>query len=125
MPPPEDKKGVERLLGFLNYVAKFIPDLSSITQPIRELLKKECPFSWNHEQEIAFQLIKKRMTSALVLAFYDVKKPVTVSCDVSNFGLGAVLQENKPIAYASRALTDTEKRYAQIQKQLLAVVYAL
>eukprot|EP00731_Ephydatia_muelleri_P007982 Em0004g320a len=87
MPPPEDKKGVERLLGFLNYVAKFIPDLSSITQPIRELLKKECPFSWNHEQEIAFQLIKKRMTSALVLAFYDVKKPVTVSCDVSNFGL--------------------------------------
>ena len=125
MPPPEDKKGVERLLGFLNYVAKFIPDLSSITQPIRELLKKECPFSWNHEQEIAFQLIKKRMTSALVLAFYDVKKPVTVSCDVSNFGLGAVLQENKPIAYASRALTDTEKRYAQIEKQLLAVVYAL
>ena len=125
MPPPEDKKGVARLLGFLNYVAKFIPDLSSITQPIRELLKKECPFSWNHEQEIAFQLIKKRMTSALVLAFYDVKKPVTVSCDVSNFGLGAVLQEKKPIAYASRALTDTEKRYAQIEKQLLAVVYAL
>lgn len=58
----------------------------------------------------SFQLIKKRMTSAPVLAFYDVKKPVTVSCDASNFGLGAVLlQENKPMAYASRALTDTEK----------------
>ena len=113
---------MERLSGFLNYVAKFIPDLSSITQPIRELLKKECPFSWNQEHETAF----KRMTSAPVLAFNNVKKPVTVSCDVSNFGLGAVLlQENKPIAYASRALTDTEKRYAQIEKQLLAVVYAL
>ena len=121
MPPPEDKNGVERLSGFLNYVAKFIPDLSSNPQPIRELLKKECPFSWNQEHKTAF----KRMTSAPVLAFNDVKKPVTVSCDVSNFGLGAVLQENKPIAYASRALTDTEKRYAQIEKQLLAVVYAL
>ena len=51
MPPPEDKKGVERLLGLLNYVAKFIPDLSSITQPIRELLKKEVMFHWDHEQE--------------------------------------------------------------------------
>ena len=61
-----------------------------------------------------------------VLAFYDVKKPVTVSYDASNFGLGAVLlQENKPIPYASLALTDTEKQYAQIEKELLAVVYAL
>ena len=115
---------MEKLLGFLNYVAKFIPDLSSITgQPIRELLKKEYLFNWKQEQETALQLIKKKMTSAPVLAFYDVKKLVTVSCDVSNFGLGAVLlQENKPIAYASRALTDTEK---QIEKELLAVVYAL
>ena len=74
MPPPEDKKGVERLLGFLNYVAKFISDLSSITQPTRELLKKECPFSWNQEHETAFQLFKKRMTSALVLVFLRCKE---------------------------------------------------
>ena len=66
------------------------------------------------------------MTSAPVQVFYDVRKPVLVSCDASNFGLGAVLlQGNKPTAYASCALTDTEKRYAQIEKELLAVVYAL
>ena len=68
MPPPEDKKGMVFLLGFLNYVAKFIPNLSSTTQPIRELLKKELMFHWDQEQEAAFQLIKKRMTSAPVLA---------------------------------------------------------
>ena len=84
---------------------------------------QEYLFNWKQEQETAFQLIKKRMTSAPVLAFYNVKKPVTVSCDVSNFAV--LLQENKPIAYASSALTDTEKRYAQIEKELLAVVYAL
>ena len=52
LPPPEDKKGVERLLGFLNFVAKFIPDMSSITQPIRELLKEDM-FHWDQEQETA------------------------------------------------------------------------
>eukprot|EP00731_Ephydatia_muelleri_P033072 Em0025g28a len=105
-------------------------DLPGVETDIDDILHhpthQEYLFNWKQEQETAFQLIKKRMTSAPVLAFYNVKKPVTVSCDVSNFGLGAVLlQENKPIAYASSALTDTEKRYAQIEKELLAVVYAL
>ena len=60
------------------------------------------------------------MTSAPVLAFYNVKKPVTVSCDTSNFGLGAVLlQENQTIAYASRALTDTGKRICTDRKRTL------
>ncbi|KAL5496414.1 hypothetical protein EMCRGX_G012692 [Ephydatia muelleri] len=100
MPPPEDKKGVERLSGFLNYVAKFIPDLSSITQPIRELIKEGMPVQLEPRTRNSFQ--KNDISTGAVL-----------------------LQENKPIAYASRALTDTEKRYAQIEKQLLAVVYAL
>ncbi|KAL5496422.1 hypothetical protein EMCRGX_G012702 [Ephydatia muelleri] len=100
MPPPEDKKGVERLSGFLNYVAKFIPDLSSITQPIRELIKEGMPVQLEPRTRNSFQ--KNDISTGAVL-----------------------LQENKPIAYPSRALTDTEKRYAQIEKQLLAVVYAL
>ena len=54
MPPPQDKKGVERLLGTLNYMAKFIPDLSTLTQSIREILKKNTQFIWEWEQQEAF-----------------------------------------------------------------------
>ena len=70
--------------------------------------------------------MKKLLSEAPVLAFFDVKKPVTVSCDASQHGLGAVLlQDCQPVAYASRALTDTERRYAQIEKELLAGVFGL
>ena len=126
MPPPTDRKGVERILGTLNYVAKFVPDMSMITQPIRELLKQDTQFIWEYEQEAAFEAIKTRLSTAPVLAFFDVQEKVTVSCDASQSGLGAVLlQEGRPIAYVSRALTSTETRYAQIEKELLAVVFAL
>eukprot|EP00731_Ephydatia_muelleri_P001018 Em0001g1018a len=106
MPPPTDRKGVERILGTLNYVAKFVPDMSMITQPIRELLKQDTQFIWEYEQEAAFEAIKTRLSTTPVLAFFDVQKTVTVSCDASQSGLGAVLlQEGRPIAYVSRALT--------------------
>ena len=125
MPPPEDKKGAERLLGIVNYLAKFIPNMSTITKPIRELLKDDVEFQWGEAQEKAFQEVKDILTNAPVLAYYDVKKPVTVTCDASKYGLGAaLLQEDKPVAFASRAVTDAETRYAQIEKELLAVVFA-
>ncbi len=125
MPPPEDKKGDERLLGIVNYLAKFIPNMSTITKPIRELLKDDVEFQWGEAQEQAFQEVKDILTNAPVLAYYNVKKPVTVTCDASKYGLGAaLLQEDKPVAFASRALTDAETWYAQIEKELLAVVFA-
>ena len=125
MPPPTDKKGVERLLGTINYLAKFIPNMSTVTFPIRELLKSDVTFSWSEPQEKAFKEIKQILSVAPVLAYFNVKKPVTITCDASQSGLGALLlQDNKPIAYASRALTDPETRYAQIEKELLAVVFA-
>ena len=114
MPPPTDRKGVERILGTLNYVAKFVPDMSMITQPICELLKQDTQFICEYEQEAAFEAIKTRLSTAPVLAFFDVQKKVTVSCDASQSGLGAVLlQEGRPIAYiqVSRALTSAETRY--------------
>ena len=133
MLPPDDKKGVERLLGVVNYVGKFIPDMATVTKPIRDLLRKDVQFNWSSEHDEAFKKLKGLLSAAPVLAFYNVKKPVTVSVTklcldqtASQFGLGTVLlQEGRPIAYASRALTDTECRYAQIEKELLAVVFGL
>ena len=125
MSPPTDKKGVERLLGTINYLAKFIPNMSTVTHPIRVLLKSDVTFCWDKFQEQAFDKIKSILSAEPVLAYYDVKKPVTISCDASQSGLGALLlQDGKPVAYASRALTDPETRYAQIEKELLAVVFS-
>ena len=82
-------------------------------------------FQWDMEQTEVFKSIKEILSTEPVLAFYNVKKPVLITCDASQSGLGAVfLQEDRPIAYASRALTNAESRYAQIEKELLAVVFA-
>ena len=87
-------------------------------------MKSDVEFKWGKQHEEAFRQIKEILTAAPVLAYYDVKRPATKTCDASKSGPGAVLlQEGKPIAYASRALTDAETRYAQIEKELLAVVF--
>ena len=126
MPPPTDRKGVQRLLGMVTYLARYIPNLSTITKPIRQLLNKKNLFEWSFEQEKAFNEIKRLLTSEPVLAFYDVKKDVVLHCDASTVGLGVcLLQDNKPVAYGSRSLTPAEKNYATIEKELLAVLYAL
>ena len=88
-------------------------------------MKKEIPFHWDSPQEESFSKLKNILSSTPVLTFYDVKKPVIISCDASQSGLGALLlQDRKSVAYASRALSSAETRYAQIEKELLAVVFA-
>ena len=126
IPAPTDKKGVERLLGEVTYLGKFIPNLASVTEPIRVLLRKDIEFQWSHDQDKAFQEIKSVLTESggPVLKFFYVQKPsVTISCNASPTGLGGVLQQdNCPVAYyASRSLTGAESRYAQIEKEILAV----
>ncbi|PFX21905.1 Retrovirus-related Pol polyprotein from transposon 17.6 [Stylophora pistillata] len=128
MPAPTDKKGVERLLGTINYLGKFIPNLATVTEPIRILLRKDIEFQWSYEQDKALQEIKNILTKdgGPVLRFFDLQKPVTISCDASPTGLGGVLlQGGCPVAYASRSLTDAESRYAQIEKELLAIQFSL
>ena len=79
-PAPTDKKGVERLLGTINYLGKFIPNLATVTKPIRVLLRKDIEFQWSYEQDKALQEIESILTKdgGPVLRFFDVWKHVTI-----------------------------------------------
>ena len=125
MPPPTDKAGFQRLLGLAQYLSKFLPRLSDITKPMRELTQNDVQWTWGTAQEASLEALKKAVMSTPVLRYYNLQEEVTIQCDASQFGLGAALLQNgQPVAYASRALTDAETRYAQIEKELLAIVFA-
>ena len=119
-------KEVQSFNGMINYLSKFLPKLSEMTTPIRQLLIKDTEWNWSKEQDNAFNKVKELITEAPVLIFYDKNQPLVIQCDASKNGLGAVLlQGGKPLSYASRALTYTETQYAQIEKEMLAIVFAL
>ena len=129
MERPTCRQDVQRFLGMINYQGKFIPDLSNKSAPLRSLLDKKNVWTWDHAQEDAWNLLKQALTKEPVLHFYDCKKQTKLSADASKNGLGAVLLQQHdqnwvPIAYASRSMTDAETRYAQIEKELLAITYA-
>ena len=126
LPKPQDVEGVQRLNGFVNYLAKFLPKLSEVMESIRRLTRKDAPWNWSSEQDQAFANVQRLVTEAPVLRYYELSLDLTIQCDASQNGLGAALLQNgKPIEYASRSLTDTETRYAQIEKEMLAIVFSL
>ena len=126
MPTTENKHDVKRILDMINYLQKFAPNLSATTAPLRELLKENNQFHWDDQvQGLSFDRVKHMLSQAPVLKFFDPSAPVEFQCDESDSGLGAcLLQQGQPVAYASRALTDTEINYAQIEKEMLAIVFA-
>ena len=126
MPKPTDVSGVRRIIGFVTYLSKFLPKLSDICEPLRKLTLKESEFVWLENHDAALDRIKDMVTSEPVLSYYNPNIELTLQSDASESGLGAaIMQHNHPIAYASRALSDTETRYAQIEKELLAVIFGL
>ena len=125
MPIPKDMAGVQQLLGLTQYLSKFLPHLAEITKPLRELTQKDTTWVWEHPQQEALDKLKEAVMSTPVLRYYNLNEEVTLQCDASQSGLGAAMMQNgQPVAYASRALSAVETRYAQIEKELLAVVFA-
>lgn len=126
MKAPTNVKELRTFLGFIQYLAKFIPNLSEVSAPLRELLVLNVAWFWEEPQEESFKKLKQLASQTPVLGFYNPQEEITLQVDASSKGLGAVLsQKEKPIAYASRALTGSQQRYAQIEKETLAVAYGL
>ena len=126
---PTNLSEIKSFLGMINYCNRFIPDFSTVTAPIRQLTKKNAEFKWDKPQQEAFSTLKALLTDAPVLAFYDPNAETNILVDASPYGLGAILTQKqqgefKPIAYGSRALTETESRYSQTEREALAVIWA-
>jgi len=126
MKRPEDVTGIRRFCGLVQYMARFLPNLADTLEPLRNLTRKSTEWKWTEDCEQSFQSIKEQLTKAPVLAYFDSNKDIVVQVDSSKDGLGAViLQNGKPIEYASRSLTVSERKWAQIEKEALAVLYGL
>jgi len=91
MPKPTTVSEVQSFLGMVNYYGKFIPHLHQMKQPLEELTRKNCPWTWNQTHDAAIEQIKKIMLSPLLLEHYDPTKTLAVAADASATGIGAVL----------------------------------
>ena len=128
---PKDVSQLRSFLGILNYYNKFLPNLSTTLKPLHSLLCKEARWSWQEEHEKAFQCAKNALQADSPLVHYDSSKPLVLACDASQYGLGAVLShimddgQERPIAYVSRTLNPAEKKYSQLEKEGLAIVFGV
>src|SRR3954467_4610666 len=124
--PPESVKQVRTFLGLANYCRRFVENFCKVAKPLTELLKKDKKFLWTPKCEESFQELKRRLTSALVLAPPDTKRYFEIYCDASRQGLGCILmQDRHVVAYASRQLRPHEENYPTNDLELAAIVHAL
>ena len=128
-PPPKDASEVRSFLGLVGFCARFIPNLSTAEEPLRRLTHARTTFVWGSEQQTAFDKVKSLLSSSSALAYYSTTAPTEVIADASPVGLGAVLiqtQDGVPrvVSFASRTLSDVERRYSQTEREALGLVWA-
>ena len=130
-PPLKNVNELRSFLGLINYYGKFIPNLASILHPLNNLLKSQTPWNWSKQCSKAFELAKDDPTLSQVFTHHNSTLPVKMAADASAYGVGVVIShslpdgDEKPIAFASRTLTSTEKNYPQIKKEALALVFGV
>ncbi|KFD67429.1 hypothetical protein M514_20465 [Trichuris suis] len=130
-PSPTNKTELQAFLGLLNFYSSFLPGKAEVLEPLHRLLDNKSIFVWQEQHEQAFRPAKELLLSSKVLVHYDPKKKLTVTCDSSPHGVEAILSQpdskgkEAPVAYASRTLSKPERNYAQIDKEALAIIYAV
>jgi len=128
---PKNVQELRRFLGLASYYRRFVPQFAKIAHPLHQLTCKGTEFVWSQECETAFQQLKNNLVTTPVLAYPSFDKEFVLETDASAMGLGAVLSQYQadglphPIAYASRALSPSERNYGITDLETLAVVWAL
>ena len=127
--PPQNVAEVRSFLGLVQYSAKFLPNFAQVAEPLRRLTRKDQPFVWEEDQQLAFQKLKDLLTRAETLAYFRNECETRIVADAGPTGIGAVLTQLQDgvwrvISYASRNLTDVERRYSQTEKEGLSLVWA-
>ncbi len=130
MPPPINVSQLRSFVGMILYYAKFLSHFAIKMKPFYELLKKGEKWNWSDECERCFVECKKLILSAKILIHYDPNKPIVMVCDASNTGISAILchvvnNEEQPIFFASRVLTNAEMKYPILHREALAIVFGL
>ena len=130
-PTPKNVSELRSFLGLVNYYHKFLPDLTTMLAPLYALLQKKTPWTWGKSQDDAFNQVKELLKSSRVLVHFDASLPLLLECDASPYGLGAVLShrmsngDERPVCFASRSLTMVERKYFQLDKEALAIVFGV
>ena len=130
-PTPKNLSELKSYLGLLNYYGRFLPNLSSMIQPLNQLQSKGQKWEWSQACQQAFEKSKQALVDSPALAHYDATKPLRLACDASPYGVGAVLSQHdengneRPVAFASRTLSSTEKNYAQIEREALSLIFGV
>ncbi|XP_038050657.1 uncharacterized protein LOC119723850 isoform X2 [Patiria miniata] len=129
---PVSKKEVRSFIGLLSYYRKFVPNFAAIAAPLTDLTRKGAPNSvqWGASQEQSFRTLKSRLESEPILSLPDPDKPYILAADASEVGIGAVLMQERdgtkhPVSYASRKLLPRERAYSTIERECLALVWAI
>ncbi|KAK7889395.1 hypothetical protein WMY93_024955 [Mugilogobius chulae] len=129
-PPPSDAATLRSFLGLVSWYSKFLPNFATVVAPMRDCANNKDSFIWTAEAQTSFEEIKKLLVNSPALTLFDPALPVVISTDASDYGLGAVFTQvqpdgtEKPVAFASRTLTNAERKYSTVEKEALACVWA-
>jgi len=121
-------KDVQKFLGLANYYRWFVKDFVKIARLLHEMTRKEIKWSWEEKQQKAFEKLKKKFTTELVLVISDLDRKMRVEADALDFAIGGVLlmkyegKRWRPVAYISKSLNEVERNYEIYDKEMLVII---